>query len=60
MLFKMVHSLTQMFPSLNPLSLRQYDAIEVIQLIRKIIQSSHHREQGVSRKKVYADQVNWF
>jgi len=60
MLFQMVLSLTQMFPSLNPLSLRQYEAIEVIQLIHKIMISSQVSENKQQRKKVYADQVNWF
>ena len=56
----MVLSITQMFPSLNPLSLRQYEAIEVIQLIHKIMKSSQISEPKHHRKKVYADQVNWF
>jgi len=60
MLFQMVLSITQMFPSLNPLVLRQYEAIEVIQLIQKIMKSSQISEPKHQRKKVYADQVNWF
>ena len=60
MLFQMVLSITQMFPSLNPLVLRQYEATEVIQLIHKIMSSSQVSENRQQRKKVYADQVNWF
>jgi hypothetical protein len=55
----MVMSLCQMFPSLDPLYLRQVDAMEVIVLIRKITRSSSGSSQA-KRKKVYADQVAWF
>lgn len=63
-LFDLIVSLCTTFPSLNPLSIREYEALEVIGLINKMTRKGRLAETPgqpkKARKRVYADQVNWF
>jgi len=57
-------NLCHAFPSLDPLILRKIQADEVIKLINKLSlkgrKKSSNPQTDKVRKKVYADQVNWF
>ena len=52
-----------MFPSLDPIRLRESDSDDVIYLINQLSQKGRQLGKSsltqVNRKKVYADQVNW-
>ena len=63
-LFELVLNLCKAFPALDPFRLRRKEADEVILLINKLSRQGRKKpistESAKQRKKVYADQVNWF
>jgi len=63
-LFELVINLCKAFPALDPFRLRKKEADEVILLINKLSRQGRKKpsspERMKQRKKVYADQVNWF
>jgi hypothetical protein len=63
-MFEMIINICNVFPSLNPISIRDTDELEVINLINKMICKGKHHEEMVNQPKKqrvlkYADEVNW-
>lgn len=62
-MFDLIISLCNAFPSLNPFSIRNADATEVIWLINKMIRKGRMVEtpnqSGKQRVLKYADEVSW-
>jgi len=62
-MFDLIITLCGAFPSLNPFTIRDAEADEVIWLINKMIEKGRMVEAPSKptkqRKRVYADEVNW-
>ena len=63
-MFEMIINICNVFPSLNPISIRDTDALEVINLINKMIRKGRFHEEQSNQPKTkrvlkYADEVNW-
>ncbi len=60
LLFNIIVQLCVMFPALDPITIRSFEAIEVIRLIQRVMSKKKIQEITPTKKKVYADQVSWF
>ena len=63
-MFEMIINICNVFPSLNPISIRETDSLEVINLINKMIRKGRFHEEKVNQPKKqrvlkYADEVSW-